>query len=259
MRTTKKGNAPAPLPITVEDEGVASLSLSYDRPSAISNFQTASANWHRDSLRLVAAATVVFVVAFVEDRSSAKVVADLQAAVRERGLKTAQVYRYLGLARALVTELTSNDHGRTTRDGRVLAEVEGAKTPEAATEALLAYFEKRKLTSLDKLGVMLGVYKRTPKVAVSEEGEGADEGNGAAPPRVVATIKKLPVAELVEALHAAEADPVEVVDAIAERASKEALRTMLDHLQKRLMELEGVPQNGNAWRAREARKPEALQ
>lgn len=257
MPTTskKKGVVPAAPLVEVDD----TPALAYDRPSAITNFQTASANWHQGSLQLVAAASVVFVVAYVEERSSIKVVADLQAAVRERGLKTAQVYRYLGLARALVTELTRNDGGRTTRDGRVLAEVEDAKTPEEATDVLLAYFEKRKLTSLDKLGTMLGVYKRAPK-ASEREAANADEGAGAAPARVVATIKRLPVAGLVEALHAAEADPVEVVDAIAERASASALRTMLDHLQQRLMQLEGAaPQGAPAWRDREQQKSANLQ
>lgn len=250
----KKGVVPATSLVEVDE----TPALAYDRPSAITNFQTASANWHQGSLQLVAAATVVFVVAYVEERSSAKVVADLQAAVRERGLKTAQVYRYLGLARALVLELTRNDHGRTTRDGRVLAEVESAKTPEDATDALLAYFEKRKLTSLDKLGTMLGVYKRTPKASERED-ENADESNGVAP-RVVATIKRMLPADLVAALRDAEADPVEVVDAIAERASASALRTMLDHLQQRLMQLEGAaPQNGNAWRDREQQKSANLQ
>lgn len=252
--TSKKKGVVSAAPLVEVDD---TPTLAYDRPSAITNFQTASANWHQGSLQLVAAATVVFVVAYVEERSSAKVVADLQAAVRERGLKTAQVYRYLGLARALVTELTRNDHGRTTRDGRVLAEVEDAKTPEEATDALLAYFEKRKLTSLDKLGTMLGVYKRAPKAS---EREDADESADATPARVVAAIKRLPVAGLVEALHAAEADPVEVVDAIAERASASALRTMLDHLQQRLIQLEGAaPQNGNAWRDRENQKSANLQ
>lgn len=133
---------------------------------AMNGFKATALLWHRSTTAVVASATVCMIVAAhlpnEKDRSNYDATVDkLRKAVAERGLQEAQVHRYIGLARALVTHLTS----AKTKAGGPVFDVLACTTHDEAVESIIGYLTAHKVKSLDAIGVLVGKYKRSPRRA----------------------------------------------------------------------------------------------
>lgn len=214
--------------------------LAFTQEAAVAAFRTSTACWHTASLSMVAGATVVLFCGQANGTSAGETLEVLTTAVKERGVAKAQAFRYLGLARALFQELAKLHPGDKTG-----AQVLSATSAEAAAEVVLAWCQRKKISSLDRLGLSLGVYARTPKRASAStaQANAAESGTSRAEstaevepaPRAVAPVlRRLSAPEIVEAIRLSETDPVEVVEAIAAAAAPAAVREMISVLQQQL-------------------------
>ncbi len=236
MRKTQK-QIQATLPVTLDAiEPEAESGPAFSRETAIATFKEATATWHTASLGVVASAAVVFIAGTAEGKAPIAIVAELEAAVKERGLKKAQVYRYLGLAKALFLELA-----RGPAAGATNLAILDADSPKEAVDAILAWCSNQKIVSLDRLGLRLGVYARSAK-RNSVERE-APEPNA----QIAPALAKMQVAEVASILRTAETDPVDLVDAIADRVNAEALNRMISKLQGRLDQLTRNAPGPSPW------------
>lgn len=129
----------------------------------------------RNSISLVASAAVCYFAAAQSETASGDVTAELTKLIEARGLKVAQTYKYLGLARQLIADLTAEE----TPDP-IIADMLDAKAPSTAHEKLVNWLVKEKVTSLDKLSERLGgVYARGRALQASGANQGARQGAGA--------------------------------------------------------------------------------
>jgi hypothetical protein len=127
---------------------------------AVMAFAGQCAGWHRQSLVLsCSAATAIIVGLYAKDgKVDVPTTVDrLKHSINGRtGLKDAQIYKYIGLARALATHLKT----KFGTDG-VVAEVINATRAQVALDALTGYLETQHVKSLEGLSKMFGKYKRT--------------------------------------------------------------------------------------------------
>lgn len=204
---------------------------------AISHFSETVTAWNRSSMQLVSSAALCFIAGAYatdeKDRSDyTKTMATLKDLVTEKGLKTAQAYKYIGLARQLVIRLVKE---HPLLDG-VIHDVLDARAANSATTVLLTYLDKNKVTSLDTLGVFLGgAYQRTATntPAGTNAGNGRG-GNNRVPGQVPATATS---EQIVEAIVGRD-DPLEIFrNLVDEIDDVEVIKTMQSILDDRLDEL----------------------
>lgn len=138
---------------------------------AVTAFNAQAKLWHRSSICMVSSAAVAIIVGtFAEPKVLAdEMVQMLRERVAETGIKEAQIYKYLGLSRALVQHIAAD----FTVGGPVV-DVLQAKTPEDAMNVIVAFLEKKKVRSLDALGVLVGKYQRSDR----DDDEGSDGSGG---------------------------------------------------------------------------------
>lgn len=187
-------------------------------------FVEEAGQWHRASLRMVAMGGVAIIVALYQKdkRDMDATLQVLRDKVADTGVKEAQIYRYVGLAKALVQHLATE-----FALGGPVVEVLRARKPEDAALAILRYMETKRVRSLDALGVMVGKYARSERTPVAPEEvptAPADEPATAAPSRstpeaVVARIieepevlNRLPVENLVSSFLKAGNSACELVE-----------------------------------------------
>jgi hypothetical protein len=127
---------------------------------AVMAFAGQVAGWHRQSIVLAcSAATAILVGLYAKDGKVdvPTTVERLKHSINGRtGLKDAQVYKYIGLARALVTHLKA----KFGTDG-VVSEVLSATRAQVALDGLMGYLETQHVKSLEGLSKMFGKYKRS--------------------------------------------------------------------------------------------------
>lgn len=152
-------------------------------------FRGRIAEWHQSSISAVAAAAVTMVLtAFAKDgRTRAtydETVEALKKQTAERGLKTAQVYKLVGLARGLVKKM-AEDHplgGPVYPVGSPIRDVIDCPTIDECLDVIVAYYKEHRIKTLDDLGNHVGLYRRsdTPEAPVAPAP--AAKGAAAAPP-----------------------------------------------------------------------------
>ena len=107
MKTQTARKPVSDLPEAANDNHAPVLPvIAFDRGSALDAFRAATARWHTAALAMIAAGSVVFFVEIAGGQTPVEVREALERAVRERGLKRAQAYRYLGLAQTLFVHRT---------------------------------------------------------------------------------------------------------------------------------------------------------
>ncbi len=126
---------------------------------AVAGFKDRATAWHKSTIAVVASASVCLIVAnFAKDGRSRHdyddTVERLHAAVAEKGLREAQVYRYIGIARALITHLSAKSEG-------TIFDVLACDDEREAVDVILGYFAGEKVKSLDDAGVLVGKYQRS--------------------------------------------------------------------------------------------------
>lgn len=129
-------------------------------------FVEEASQWHRASIRMVAAGTMAIIVALYQEntRDMDATLDVLRDKVADTGVKEAQIYRYVGLSKALVQHIATQ-----FAVGGPVVEVLRARKPEDAIVAVLHYLETKRVRSLDALGVMVGKYARSDRTAVGPE------------------------------------------------------------------------------------------
>lgn len=129
-------------------------------------FVEEAGQWHRASIRMVTAGAMAIIVALYQEntRDMDTTLDVLRDKVADTGVKEAQIYRYVGLSKALVQHLATQ-----FAIGGPVVEVLRARKPEDAILALLRYLETKRVRSLDALGVMVGKYARSERTAVGPE------------------------------------------------------------------------------------------
>lgn len=123
---------------------------------ALAHFTARAHTWHRESIAVVSSAAVCLIVGLHASIEYDVTIEKLKAAVAERGIKEAQIFKYVGLARALVNHISGK-----FKVGGPMIDVLKADNAEAAMDVLRTYLSKQKVDSLDDLGVLVGKYQRT--------------------------------------------------------------------------------------------------
>lgn len=219
------------------------------KTQTIANFQQYATVYQGAALQLISAGTVAFIVGAHgrKPQTPAEIAETLQDAITDRGLKQAQVYRYIALSRALAASLEKDF---PDGDGPI-EEVLGAEDARAASVVIHTGLVKQRVHSVDKLSEVLGTYRRTPKAAVSAEG-----ATPARAPRgirqTVAAVAAVPEKRLGEAIVKAGKD-VEAVCAEIARDIDDLLviRAVLAIFETRRHELEDGHEHGHAGRRRQ--------
>ncbi len=199
------------------------------------------------TLALVAAATVAFVARRDADTLES-VGAALHKVVEDKGLKTASVFRYVGLARALAADL----------DTKAVEHIRDARSPGVATTSVLEWFGREKLTSMDKLAERLGTYQRTPPAQPSERAAAVSSTTNAITDRKRSRATtdqggSPPQAAIVREVRA---EPVVLLRAIAvEIDDADVLADMIDVLEERLIAVQLAERR--AVRGHERQRPRA--
>lgn len=126
---------------------------------AMAHFKTATAQWQGSSLLLVVSGAICLIAGlYSQDKVDYETtILKMKAEVALRGIKEAQSYKYIGLARYLVQHLNQK-----FPVGGPILDVTRAEDWESAAGAIQRYLEKAKVKTLDDLGVLLGRYQRTP-------------------------------------------------------------------------------------------------
>lgn len=133
---------------------------------SVANFKRYASVYQGAALQLVSAGAVAFLVGGIGSRpkTPAEIAEVLQDAITDRGLKQAQVYRYIALSRALAAGMEKDF---PDLDGPVAA-VLGADEAVAASDIVHGYLTKKGVRSVDKLSELLGTYRRTPRAQAAE-------------------------------------------------------------------------------------------
>lgn len=143
--------------VAVRSADIKPLKAKMTTESALNAFHTHAKVWHKASLCVLSSAAVCLIVGtYSEPRTEHDTMTEkLRAKVSEVGVKEAQIYRYLGLAKALVQHI-AGEH----LIGGPIPEVVGCRKPDEAMEIVLKYLTSKGVRSLDALGVMVGKYGR---------------------------------------------------------------------------------------------------
>lgn len=145
-------------PMAAKPSEIKPLKARMTTESALSAFHLQAKVWHKASLCVLSSAAVCLIVGtYAEPRIEHDTMTEkLRAKVAEVGVKEAQIYRYLGLAKALVQHMAT-EH----LVGGPIPEVVSCRKAEDAMEIIMAYLATKKIRSLDALGVMVGKYGRS--------------------------------------------------------------------------------------------------
>lgn len=198
------------------------------RPNeAVAGFKKQATNWHRASMSMVASGAVCLIVGAYSPNGNRveydAMILRLKQEVAETGIKQAQIYKYIGLSRGLVSNILS----RGGVEGEVTQAVLKAKTHDEGMEAILAFLAKEKVKSLDGLGVLVGRYKRSegPPEEEHETPEGGEAtaatATRATPEAIGERIKSDPevlnavsAVDLVQSYMSAGHKPSELIEAL---------------------------------------------
>lgn len=160
---------------------------------SIQNFRAYATTWQGATIAVVCAGAAAFLRMSHQTRpkDAGEVDTLLRAAVAETGRKTAQLYRYLGLARALAARVDKLEDGP-------LQDVLDAENADQATQELVTFLDKQDVQSVDAISVLLDTYKRAPKKRPATKTSRA----ASAPARVTAAtirgvVEKVPEDKLV--------------------------------------------------------------
>lgn len=125
---------------------------------SIQNFRNFAASWQTSTIAVVCAGTAAIIRGSHQQRgkSPEETVTALQDAVAETGVKTAQIYRYVGLAKAFAARLEKEENVDFVLE---------AEDAEAATHELVTFLDEQGVASVDAISVLLDTYKRSPKKA----------------------------------------------------------------------------------------------
>lgn len=217
---------------------------------AIEGFKDQAKAWHRSSIAVVASAAVCMIVGAYSP--TAKVAYDntealLKKEVAEIGIKQAQIYKYIGLARALVSFMVLKH-----KIGGPLLDVLRARDHDTAMDALVDYLTKARVRSLDSLGVMVGKYKRTVPLPEEEAPKTQAEQTEEVPKAVTPTrataqaiaarlieepnvLNALPAKDFVTSFIQAGHRPSELIEALIPHIDTvKECSTLIDKLDKKL-------------------------
>lgn len=196
----------------------------FKQERAIESFKANVTVFNRSSMTLIGSAAVCFIVGAFDPKAKrdyAETMAELKQIVTEEGLKMAQAYKYIGLARQLVLHLVKK---HPLMDGP-LHDVLDARSPNVATTAIVDYLSGEEVATLDKLGGFLGGrYQRSEdapngRAPRTPTGDGDDAGSTASTGRNTRKAH-LPVTttpeEVTQAIEASEEIAVTVATAVFE-------------------------------------------
>lgn len=143
--------------VAVRAADIKPLKARMTTESALNAFHTHAKVWHKASLCVLSSAAVCLIVGtYSEPRTEHDTMTEkLRAKVSEVGVKEAQIYRYLGLAKALVQHI-AGEH----LIGGPIPDVVNSRKADEAMEIILKYLTSKGVRSLDALGVMVGKYGR---------------------------------------------------------------------------------------------------
>lgn len=219
---------------------------------AVGHFRETVATFNRSSLMLLSSAAVCFITGAYskkDKRDYSETMAELKEVVTEEGLKMAQMYKYIGLARQLVVFLVKQN---PLLEGPI-HDVLDAKTPKAASQVLVTFLEDEKVQSLDGVGAFLGgAYQRSanegeraPRTTTATNGTDgqSDEGTSrrkqtdhvpvtTTPEEVTSAIEASPVVAHTVADTLSDTDTFEKV--VAEIDSPATISAMIAVLERRL-------------------------
>lgn len=145
--------------------------------------KASAATWHSASLSFVSACFVLM-VSSAYDGKKKRSFDDVRDAIREElketGIKQAQIYRYIGLARTLCTNVVKAHHM-----GGPINAVLIAKDAQEATAQVGNYIRQvlqaaKMPHTLDGLGAYLGVYARTGQGEAAESDKAKAKGGNRA-------------------------------------------------------------------------------
>lgn len=195
----------------------------FKQERAIKNFKDTVQTFNRSSMTLIGSAAVCFIIGAFDEKNKrdyADTMADLKEIVTEEGLKMAQMYKYIGLARQLVVHLVKKF---PLNDG-IIHDVLDARSPGNATSVITDYLSGEEVQTLDKLGGFLGGrYQRSadapdgrsPRTPTGDGDDAGEDTSNGRNTRNRLTVTTTPQ-EVAQAIDASEEIAVTVATAVFE-------------------------------------------